>query len=83
MSNHPIEIGLAIALAGLIAVIALLLSPRPTEELSAPTQAPRPSMRLSRAELLALAQQHNIQNAKWRARATKAQFVRALQREVN
>ena len=80
MSNHPIEVAIAIAVSGLIAVIALLLFPQPTLELPAPR--PRPSMKLSRAELLALAREHNIQNAKWRARATKAMFVRALQQEV-
>jgi hypothetical protein len=82
MINHPIEVAIAIAISGLIAVIALLLSPRPTVELPAPASAPRPSIKLSRAELCALAREHNIQNAKWRARATKAEFVRALQQEV-
>tara|TARA_B100001059_G_C17610416_1_gene464251 strand:- start:342 stop:596 length:255 start_codon:yes stop_codon:yes gene_type:complete len=82
MSNHPIEIGLAIAISGLVAVIALLLAPRPTVELPVTRNRPRASMKLTRAELLALAQEHQIENAKWRARATKAEFVRALQLEV-
>ena len=77
MSNHPIDVAIAIAISGLIAVIALLLSPQPTVEL--PEAAPRASMKLTRKELLALAREHKIQNAKWRAKATKAEFVRALQ----
>lgn len=79
MSSHPIEIGIAIVVAGFIAVIALLLSPQPTMELPEALERPRASMRLTRKELLELAREHQIHNAKWRAHATKAEFVRALQ----
>lgn len=72
MSNHPIAIG------GIIAITAWLLTTS-TVELSEPTPAPRASMKLTRKELLELAREHKIQNAKWRAKATKAEFVRALQ----
>ncbi len=82
MSTHPIEIALAIALAGVITVIALLLAPRPTVELPETRNRPRASMKLTRAELLALAQEHQIHNSAWRARAKKSDFVRALQQEV-
>jgi hypothetical protein len=40
-------------------------------------------MKLTRKELLALAREHKIENAKWRAKATKAEFVRALQQVAN
>ncbi len=79
MSNHPIEIAIAIATGGILAITAWLLT---TSTVELPEPAPTPSMKLTRQELLALAREHNIQNAKWRARATKAQFVRALQQVV-
>ena len=78
MSNHPIEIALAIAIGGIIAITAWLLT-NSTVELPEPTPAPRASMKLTRRQLLELAREHKIQNAKWRAKATKAEFVRALQ----
>ena len=78
MSNHPIEIAIAIAVGGIIAIAAWLLTTS-TVELPEPASAPTPSMKLTRKELLALAREHKIQNAAWRARATKAEFVRALQ----
>lgn len=78
MSNHPTEIATAIAIGGIIAITAWLLTTS-TVELSEPTPAPRASMKLTRKELLELAREHKIQNAKWRAKATKAEFVRALQ----
>lgn len=84
MSNHPIEVAIAVALAGLVAVITWLLSTPSTVELPEASFLPpvKPSMRLTRKQLLLLAREHQIHNARWRARATKAQFVRALQQEV-
>ena len=80
MSNHPIEIAIAIATGGILAITAWLLTTS-TVELAEP--APTPSMKLTRKELLALAREHKIENAKWRAKATKAEFVRALQQVAN
>ena len=82
MSNHPIEIAIAIAIGGILAITAWLLTTS-TVELPEPTPAPTPSMKLTRKELLALAREHKIENAKWRAKATKAEFVRALQQVAN
>ena len=83
MSNHPIEVAAAIAIGGVIAVITWLLTTNSKVELPEPTPAPKPSMKLSRIELLHLAREHQIKNARWRARATKAEFVRSLQQEVS
>ena len=82
MTDHPIEIAAAVAIGGVIAVIAWLLSTPSTLELPEVPNRPRPSMRLTRKALLLLAREHQIGNARWRAHATKAQFVRALQQEV-
>lgn len=82
MSNHPIEVAIAVALAGLIAVIAWLLSTPSTVELPEGPPSVRPSMRLSRKELLLLAREHQIGNARWRAHAKKSELCRALQQEV-
>ena len=83
MTNHPIEIAIAIAIGGIIAIAAWLLTTNKAVELPEPTPAPRPSMKLTRIELLHLAREHKINNAKWRARATKAEFVQALQQVIN
>lgn len=40
---------------------------------------PKPSLRMTRSELLKLAQQQKVGSAAWRARARKCDFVRALQ----
>ena len=82
MTEHPIEIAAAIAIGGLIAVITWLLSTPSTLELPEASPPVRPSMKLSRKQLLLLAREHQIKNARWRARATKIEFVRELQREV-
>jgi len=90
MTEHPIEVAAAIAIGGLIAVITWLLTTDSKVELpeeSTPVEitevpAPKPSMKLSRKQLLQLAREHQIHNARWRAHATKAEFVLALQREV-
>lgn len=81
MTEHPIELAAAIAIGGVIALVAWLTT-NSKVELPESTPAPRPSMKLSRIELLHLARKHKIHNARWRARATKAEFVLALQREV-
>ena len=39
----------------------------------------RPSMKMSRKQLLQLARDHKVGTAKWRARARKSDFVQALQ----
>ena len=82
MTEHPIEIAAAIAIGGLIAVITWLLSTPSTLELPEASPPVRPSMKLSRKQLLLLAREHQIKNARWRARATKFEFVRELQREL-
>ena len=82
MSNHPIEVAAAGAIGGVIALVAWLLT-NAKVELPEPTPAPKASMKLSRKQLLQLAREHQIHNARWRAHATKAEFVLALQREVN
>ena len=84
MTEHPIEIAAAIAIGGLIAVITWLLSTPSTLELpEGPLAAPvKPSLKLTRKQLLLLAREHQIGNARWRAHATKAEFVRALQLEA-
>ena len=82
MTDHPIEIAAAIAIGGLIAVIAWLLSTPSTLELQEATLPVRPSMKLSRKQLLLLAREHQIKNARWRAHATKVEFVSELQRVV-
>ncbi len=90
MSNHPIEVAIAIAIGGLIAITAWLISNGSTLELeestpveitAAPTK--RPSMAMTHKELRQMAQDHQVGSSKWRSFATKAQFVRALQQEVN
>ncbi len=82
MTDHPIEIAAAIAIGGLIAVITWLLSTPSTLELPEASSSPRPSLKLTRKELLLLAREHQIGNARWRAHATKQMFVRELQRVV-
>ena len=91
MSNHPIEIAIAIAIGGIVMIAAWLLTTDSKVELpeeSTPVEitevpAPKASMKLTRKQLLHLAREHQIHNARWRAHATKAQFVRALQQEGN
>ena len=82
MTDHPIEIAAAVAIGGVIAVITWLLSTPSTLELPEAPLPVRPSMKLSRKQLLLLAREHQIHNARWRAHATKVEFVRELQREV-
>ena len=82
MSNHPIEVAAAIAIGGVIALVAWLLTTNSKVELPEGPPPLKPSMKLSRIELLHLAREHQIHNARWRAHATKAQFVRALQQEA-
>lgn len=83
MSNHPIEVAAAIAIGGVIALVAWLLTTNSKVELPEGPPPLKPSMKLSRKQLLHLAREHKIHNARWRAHATKAEFVLALQREVN
>ena len=83
MSNHPIEVAAAIAIGGVIALVAWLLTTNSKVELPEGPPPLKPSMKLSRKQLLQLAREHQIHNARWRAHATKAEFVLALQREVN
>ena len=82
MTDHPIEIAAAVAIGGVIAVITWLLSTPSTLELPEAPLPVRPSMKLSRKQLLLLAREHQIHNARWRAHATKVEFVRELQQEV-
>lgn len=82
MSNHPIEIAIAIAIGGIVMIAAWLLTTNSKVELPEVAPPVRPSMKLSRKQLLHLAREHQIHNARWRAHATKAEFVLALQREV-
>ena len=51
MSNHPIDVAAAIAIGGVIALVAWLTT-NSKVELPEPTPAPTPSMKLSRIELL-------------------------------
>ena len=86
MSNHPIEIALAIALGGVVAVVAWLLTnkqtelatPTPVEITEPPTQALIPSMKLSHKQLKKMAQDHQIGSGKFRATAKKIELVTAL-----
>ena len=82
MTDHPIEIAAAVAIGGVIAVITWLLSTPSTVELPQAPPPVKPSLKLTRKQLLLLAREHQIKNARWRARATKIEFVRELQREV-
>ena len=81
MSSHPIEIAIAIAIGGIVMIAAWLLTDSKVELPEGPPPL-KPSMKLSRKQLLQLAREHQIHNARWRAHATKAEFVRALQQEV-
>ena len=90
MSNHPIEIGLAIVFAAIAVIATWLLTNRPTElAASIPveitkesTPAINPSMKLTHKELRKMAQDQQIGSGKWRSRAKKIELVTAL-REAN
>ena len=90
-NNHPIEIAIAIAVGGIVMIAAWLITNGSTLELeeSAPVEIteaphiPRASMAMTHKELRQMAQDQKVGTGKWRSRATKAQFVRALQQEVN
>ena len=82
MTDHPIEIAAAVAIGWVIAVITWLLSTPSTLELPEASTPVKPSLKLTRKQLLLLAREHQIGNARWRAHATKAEFVCALQLEV-
>ncbi|MDA9868022.1 hypothetical protein N9C85_01155 [Synechococcus sp. AH-224-I15] len=78
MSNHPIELAAAIVIGGVIALVAWLLTDSKVE-FSEPTPAPRASMKLTHKELRKMAQDQQIGTSKWRSRAKKSEFVKALQ----
>ena len=91
MTDHPIELAAAIVIGAIVMIAAWLLTtdskvepPESTPVKITEEPAPRPSTKLSRIELLHLAREHKIHNAKWRARASKQMFVEELLRlEVN
>ena len=90
MSNHPIEIGLAIVFAAIAVITTWLIIDRPTllpvvtpvEITEEPALAPNPSMKLTHKELRKMAQDQQIGSGKWRSRAKKIELVTAL-REAN
>ena len=81
-------IAIALGGAGLLLSLAPLLAGSPSPASIPPTKADhtsdpirheRPSLRMTRQQLLKLAQQRKVGSAAWRARARKCDFVRALQ----
>ena len=81
-------IAVALGGAGLLLSLAPLMARSSSPVVDTPTQSDRspepikherPSLRMSRKELLRLAQQRKVGSAAWRARAKKCDFVRALQ----
>ena len=81
MTNHPIEVAAAIAIGGVIALVAWLLTDSKVE-LPESTPTPRASMKLTHKVLRQMAQDLQLGSSKWRSRAKKIELVAAL-REAN
>ena len=82
LSAFAVALGGGGFLLSLASLAARSPSPAPEAEVVInpdPARHARPSLKMTRKELLKLAQQRKQGSAAWRARAKKSDFVRALQ----
>lgn len=77
MTDHPIELMLAIGAGVAVILIGYFLRDRSTAQETVPSTK-AVSLQMTSVELRKLCQLHRINNAKWRNRAIKTEMVRAL-----